>query len=106
MFSHTGVGVFPIHSEYATFFAIDNPRADGALCSLACKGVQFSGCNVSIYEVIEIFATEPFRGLYPERRLWTMTRTLGMDVSACKDLVKAMYSSRGPGDDDEFLDIE
>ena len=33
-------------------------------------------------------------------------RTLGMDVSAYKDLVKAMYSSTGPEDDDVFLDIK
>ncbi|KAG0578226.1 hypothetical protein KC19_4G007200 [Ceratodon purpureus] len=106
VFSHSGVGVFPIHSEYGTSFALDNPRSDRAVYSVARKGVQFSGCNVYIYEVIGIFATESFRGVYPERSLWKMTRILGMDVSAYKDLVKAMYSSTGPEDGDEFLDIK
>lgn len=50
-------------------------------------------------KVIGIFASESFIGMYPKRNLWKMMRTLGMDVSAYKDLVKAMYSSTWPEDD-------
>jgi len=98
LFTHSGTGVFPIHSEYGTSFVPDRPRSDHAMYSLAHKGVKFSGCNVYFYDVIGLFDTEIFDRDDPGFNMGVLTRALGNNASAYDDLVRAMYSITGSGD--------
>lgn len=104
VFSHTGIGVFPIYSDYGTSFNLDNPRSDRVVYSLSRNGVKFAGCSVYIYEVLEVFHTE-FTKKDPIRNLWAITKMMRDDLSGYKELVKAMYSSTGT-DDDEFINTK
>lgn len=100
LFTHSGTGVFPIHSEYGTSFVPDHPRSDHAVYSLAHKGVKFSGCNVYIYDVLGLFDTEIFDKDDPGFNMGVLTRVLGNNASAYHDLLRAMYSVIGSGDNE------
>lgn len=104
VFTHTGIGVFPLYSKYGTSFQLDNPRSDRVVYSLSRNGVKFVGCSVYIYEVLMVFPTE-FLKKDPRRNLWAITKVMGDNLSGYKELVKAMYSTTG-ADDDEFVNTK
>ncbi|KAG0627912.1 hypothetical protein M758_2G237400 [Ceratodon purpureus] len=91
LFSHTGIGVFPVHSDYGTCFVPDYPRSDHVVYSLSRNGVKFAGCSVYVYEVLGLFPAE-FDKEDPMENLWAITKIMGDDLSGYKDLVRAMYS--------------
>lgn len=105
LFTHTGVGVFPIHHEYGTSFNPDNPRSDRAVYSLSREGVKFANCDVYIYETVGTFHTNIINKIEPVRNLWEITRILGNNLSAYKELVKAMYSTTA-ADDVELINTK
>jgi hypothetical protein len=48
VFTHTSIGVFPIHSEYGTVFNLDDPRSDRVIYNLSSKGGNFAGFGMYI----------------------------------------------------------
>lgn len=102
LFTHTGVGILPVNSDYGTSISNDNPRCDYAVYSMHKKGASFSNCRVYAYDIAGIITSRVIDTDYPERNIQTIVQAIGNNVQGYKDLVKAMYSTTGT-DDDEFI---